>query len=365
MGDLLPNHPPALPSGAFAQSDNPPLERSVVKNKGQFGRVRRLSRLSRSESSGAEEEGLGPSADVTSSYARSPVLQGTPAQGGLYHRSAFEQAESRAPSNGDETLPSSPRSWSARSYFSSQAGPAHGQHPNKGRSADAVKAFGAQPPQRGRGRNRTSSETEARARSSRTPTQRKRGLSETESRPMRDKYDRPSREGFRSACLWLYPILNITSNFWMALCSLGLFNASVCFSCQLQTSEHVSVDAGHLFFLFVFCLNFSVLVYLNELLISWYSSGPDPAGFSLGEAHPHRWALLGLPSGKHRGQELDGNPSSYPALGAVACPDCRKIRVAAVWTATSPGGVGLAAKAANLACSAEAAAGFQPVSFVR
>ncbi|CAG12265.1 unnamed protein product [Tetraodon nigroviridis] len=147
MGDPLPNHPHDLPSGAFAQGDNPPLERSIAKSKGRFGR-------------------------------------GVPAQGVLYHRSAFEQADSdhqcRGPPNGNGTLSSSPRGPSARSYFSSQAGPARGQHQNKGHPA------GAQPHQRGRGRNRTSSETEARARSSRTPTQRKRGLSETESRPLRD-----------------------------------------------------------------------------------------------------------------------------------------------------------------------------------
>lgn len=217
MGDPLPNHPHDLPSGAFAQGDNPPLERSIAKSKGRFGRVRQHSRLSQSESSGAEEEWLSPSADTTTSYAPSPVLQGVPAQGVLYHRSAFEQADSdhqcRGPPNGNGTLSSSPRGPSARSYFSSQAGPARGQHQNKGHPA------GAQPHQRGRGRNRTSSETEARARSSRTPTQRKRGLSETESRPLRDKYERSSREWFRHACLWLYPILNIVSNFeWLYIC---------------------------------------------------------------------------------------------------------------------------------------------------
>lgn len=194
MGDPLPNRPHALPSGVFVQSDNPSLERSIIKNKAPFGRARHHSRLSQSESSGPEEEWLSPRADVTSS-ARSPVLQGIAAQGEPYHHSAFEQAESNhqywAPSNGNETLSSSPRSPSTRSYFSSKT---RGQHQIKGHPAAAIKAPGTQPHQRGRGRNRTSSETEARAKSSRTPTQRKRGLSETESRPMRDKYERSSRE---------------------------------------------------------------------------------------------------------------------------------------------------------------------------
>lgn len=182
MGDPLPNRPHALPSGVFTQSEQPSLERSIIKNKARFGAVRRYSRLSQSESSGAEEEWLSPSADVASSYAQRPVLQGIPVQGVFYHHSAFEQAESNhqcwVPSDGNETLSSFPRS-----AFSPQVGLMHGQHQKKGHPADAIKV--------GRGRNRTASETEARAKSSRTPTQRKRGLSETE---MRDKYDRSIRE---------------------------------------------------------------------------------------------------------------------------------------------------------------------------
>lgn len=195
MGDPLANRPHALPSGAFTQSDDPFLERSFIKNKGRFGRVPPRSRLSQSESSGPEEERLSPSADVTPSYAGSPVLPGA-----LYHRSAHEQAESDrtcwVPPNGNKALSSSPRSPNARSYFSSQAGLARGPHQN-------------QPPhQSGRGRNRTSSETEARAKPSGATTQRKRGFSETESRPMRDKYERSSREWLRHACLLLFTIVD-------------------------------------------------------------------------------------------------------------------------------------------------------------
>lgn len=195
MGDPLANRPHALPSGAFAQSDDPSLERSFIKNKGRFGRLPPRSRLSQSESSGAEEERLSPSADVTSSYAGSAVVPGA-----LSHRSAHEQAESDrkcwVPPNGNKALSSSPRSPNARSCFSSQAGPARGPHRN-------------QPPnQSGRGRNRTSSETEARAKPSGATGQRKRGFSETESRPMRDKYERSSREWLRHACLRLLTIVD-------------------------------------------------------------------------------------------------------------------------------------------------------------
>lgn len=196
MGDPLANRPHALPSGAFTQSDDPSLESSSIKNKGRWGRVPPRSRLSQSESSGAEEQWLSPSVDVTSSYAGSPVLPGA-----LYHRSAHEKAESDhnkcwVPPNGNKALSSSPRSPNTRSYFSSQAGLARGLHQN-------------QPPhQSGRGRNRTSSETEARAKPGGATTQRKRGFSEMERRPMRDKYERSSREWFRHACLRLLTLVD-------------------------------------------------------------------------------------------------------------------------------------------------------------
>lgn len=224
MGEPLPNRPHTLPSGAFPQSNNSSLERSTVKNKGQFGRLCRHSHLSQSESSGAEEEWLGPSADVTSTYARSTILQGVPAQGVVYHRSAFEQAagngQSWFPSNGNEVLSSSPRSPNTRSYFGPQPGLSRSQHQNKGHPAAIMKTSGTHHHQSFRGRNRTSSETEARAKSSRTPTQRKRGLSETESRPMRDKYDCSNREWFRhDVCFWLFTNVNIAFQFgWLHFC---------------------------------------------------------------------------------------------------------------------------------------------------
>lgn len=255
MGDPLPNHPHALPSGAFTQSDDPSLERSFIKNKGRFGRVPPRSRLSQSESSGPEEGWLSPSADVTSSYAGGPVLQGV-----LNHRSAFEQAE-----NGNETLSSSPRSPNTRSFFGSKAGLARGQHQNQGRPAGTIKASGTQPLQSGRGRNRTSSETEARAKRSGTATQRKRGFSETESRPMRDKYERCSREWFRHACLRLFTIVNVVSHFGWLRFLFGLFYAYLCIVLRMAPRPwgHVSLDAGDFFCV---CVFFFFLIELYHLL---------------------------------------------------------------------------------------------------
>lgn len=242
MGDPLPKLPHALPSGGLSQSTSPPLERSIIKSKAQFGRVRRHSRLSQSESSGAEEEWLGPSAVATSSYARSPVLQCIPAQGVMYHRSAFEQTESTdqcgAPPNGIEVLSSSPRSPNTRSYFSSQSGLSRSPHQNRGHPAAPVKSSGAHHHQSIRGRNRTSSETEPRAKSSRTPTQRKRGLSETESWTLRDKYDCSNWEWFRhDVCFWLTN-LNTAFNFrWLHFGPSFLLTCVSCSSCRWQMSE--------------------------------------------------------------------------------------------------------------------------------
>lgn len=220
MGVPLPNLPHALPLVVLSQSNNPSLERSIIKSKAQFGRVRRHSCLSQSESSGAEEEWLSPSADTTSSYARSPLLQCIPAQGLMYHRSAFEQADStdqgRAQSNSNEALSSSPRSPNTRSYFISHSGLSRSLHQNKGQPAAPMKSSGTHHHQSIRGRNRTSSETEPRAKSSKTPTQRKRGLSETESWILRDKYDCSNWELFRhDVCFWLTN-LNTVFNFrWL------------------------------------------------------------------------------------------------------------------------------------------------------
>lgn len=258
MGDPLPNHPHALPLGVLSQSNNPSLERSIIKSKAQFGRVH--SHLSESESPGGEEEWLSPSADTTSSYARSPVLQCIPAQGVMYHRGAFEQGESNdqccSPSNGNEVLSSSPRSPNTRSYFSSQSGLSHSPHQNKGHPAATMKSSGTHHHQSIRGRNRTSSETEPRAKSSRTPTQRKRGFSETESRPMRDKYDCSNREWFRhDVCFWLGKKLNTAFHFgWLhfSFYFFGLFlmlTCVSCFLCQCQMSEETM--GPHLICIFV------------------------------------------------------------------------------------------------------------------
>lgn len=232
MGDPLPNLPHALPLGVLSQSNNPSLERSIIKSKAQFGRVRRHSRLSQSESSGAEEEWLSPSADATSSYSRSPLLQCIPAQGLMYHRSAFEQAESTDQcwdqSNSNEVLSSSPRSPNTRSYFSSQSGLSRSLHQNKGHPAAPMKSSGAHHHQSIRGRNRTSSETEPRTKSSKTPSQRKRGLSETESWTLRDKYDCSNWELLRhDVCFWLTNLNTVFDFRWLHFGPF-FFNAYLC-----------------------------------------------------------------------------------------------------------------------------------------
>lgn len=205
---------------------------------------------------------MSPSADTTSSYAQSPVLQCMLAQGVMYHRGAFEQGESNdrcwAPSNGNEVLSSSPRSPNTRSYFSSQSGLSHSHHQNKGHPAATMKSSGTHHHQSIRGRNRTSSETEPRAKSSRTPTQRKRGFSETESRPMSDKYDCSNREWFRhDVCFWLKKKIENSVSFWMAaffcfcffIWPFFMLTCVSCFSCQCQMSEETM--GPHLICIFV------------------------------------------------------------------------------------------------------------------
>lgn len=162
--------PSAIPVGAFTHGNGPSVERGVLNGDDiQLGRKRRHARLSQSESqgSGAEEECWG-------SYGRSPVLEG------MAWRS----------SNSNGTLSSSPRSPRGSLTFrckrpsSQQQDQEHPPHP-----VSTVKASGTPHRQASRGRNRTSSETEQGGKGSRGPTHRKRGFSESESKPKRDKYD--------------------------------------------------------------------------------------------------------------------------------------------------------------------------------
>ncbi|XP_028448474.1 eukaryotic translation elongation factor 1 delta a (guanine nucleotide exchange protein) isoform X4 [Perca flavescens] len=183
----------AVPVGTFRQGNHPTMERSTISgDKIPFGRQPRHTRLSESHSFGAEEEWLSTSMEARSSYGQSPVLQGMQAEGILYNRSAYEQAESnyqrRLASNVNGTLSSSPRSPNTRGYMTFQSRRSLAQQQDPGHPVTTVKASGTPHRRYSRGRNRTSSETEQGGKGSKGPTQRKRGLSETKSKPRWEKY---------------------------------------------------------------------------------------------------------------------------------------------------------------------------------
>ncbi|XP_070701895.1 elongation factor 1-delta-like isoform X2 [Pempheris klunzingeri] len=177
----------AAPVGAFRQGNIPTLERGIVSGERvQFGRLQRPTRLSQSESqsSGAEEEFLSTSMEASGSYGQSPIL-------GNYQR--------RLASSGNGLLSSSPRSPNTRGFQSRRT---RGQEQGQGHPITTVKASGTPHRQNSRGRNRTSSETEQGGKGSRGPTQRKRGLSETESRPRWDKTNMSGVECLASENIW-------------------------------------------------------------------------------------------------------------------------------------------------------------------
>ncbi|XP_071348071.1 eukaryotic translation elongation factor 1 delta a (guanine nucleotide exchange protein) isoform X2 [Trachinotus anak] len=186
----------AVPVGAIRQVNVPTSERGIISGDNvQFGRLRRRTRLSQSESqsSGPEDERLSSSVEASGSYGQSPILQGMQAEGIWYNRSAYEQAEGnyqrRLATNNNGPLSSSPRSPNTRGSLTYRSRRAHDQQQDQGHPVTTVKASGTPHRQYSRGRNRTSSETEQGGKGSKGPNQRKRGLSETESRPRRDKYD--------------------------------------------------------------------------------------------------------------------------------------------------------------------------------
>lgn len=190
-----------------------PVERGIISGDNvQFGRMRRRNRLSQSESSGPEEEGVG-------SYGRSPVLQGLQAEQVWYNRSSYEHAEGnyhrQRTSSGNGPLGSSPRSPNVRSF-----------HPKRNQNQDLshqsptmVRSSGTR--QDYKGRSRTSSETEAGGKGGRGPAPRKRGFSETENKPKRDKYEPPPPRD--RLCVWLFGVLIDFSTFMFLSCRLGLF----------------------------------------------------------------------------------------------------------------------------------------------
>ncbi|TDH05866.1 hypothetical protein EPR50_G00126860 [Perca flavescens] len=197
----------AVPVGTFRQGNHPTMERSTISgDKIPFGRQPRHTRLSESHSFGAEEEWLSTSMEARSSYGQSPVLQGMQAEGILYNRSAYEQAESnyqrRLASNVNGTLSSSPRSPNTRGYMTFQSRRSLAQQQDPGHPVTTVKASGTPHRRYSRGRNRTSSETEQGGKGSKGPTQRKRGLSETKSKPRWENTNMSGLQCLASENIW-------------------------------------------------------------------------------------------------------------------------------------------------------------------
>ncbi|XP_071348081.1 eukaryotic translation elongation factor 1 delta a (guanine nucleotide exchange protein) isoform X10 [Trachinotus anak] len=199
----------AVPVGAIRQVNVPTSERGIISGDNvQFGRLRRRTRLSQSESqsSGPEDERLSSSVEASGSYGQSPILQGMQAEGIWYNRSAYEQAEGnyqrRLATNNNGPLSSSPRSPNTRGSLTYRSRRAHDQQQDQGHPVTTVKASGTPHRQYSRGRNRTSSETEQGGKGSKGPNQRKRGLSETESRPRRDNTNMSGLQCLATENIW-------------------------------------------------------------------------------------------------------------------------------------------------------------------
>ncbi|XP_036072103.1 eukaryotic translation elongation factor 1 delta a (guanine nucleotide exchange protein) isoform X1 [Oryzias melastigma] len=180
--------PTAVPVGSPAQGTPRSVERGIISGDNvQFGRVRRRSHLSQSESSGAEDERLGSSVEGGCSYGRSPVLQAMQEEGVLYNLRSFEQAESprqgQLASNGSVPLSFSPRSPNARGPLGVHYRRTNGQKQDEGQSIPTVKASGTPHRHLSGGRHRTSSESDQGGKGSKGPHARKRGLSETKTKP--------------------------------------------------------------------------------------------------------------------------------------------------------------------------------------
>ncbi|XP_054597531.1 eukaryotic translation elongation factor 1 delta a (guanine nucleotide exchange protein) isoform X2 [Nothobranchius furzeri] len=193
----------AIPAGCFGQGNVPTLERGIISGDNvQFGRLRRRSHLSQSESSGAEEERLSSSVEASGSYGQSPVLRGMQAEAVWVNRSSYEQAEGHylrgLASNGIGPQSSSPRSPSTRGGLTFHSRRIQDQGP----VVTTVKVSGTPHRHMGRGRDRTSSETEQGGKGNKGTHPRKRGHSETENRP---KWDKTNMSGLQ--CL-------ATENIW-------------------------------------------------------------------------------------------------------------------------------------------------------
>lgn len=161
-------------------------------------RPRRRVRSSQSESqgSGAEEEWVfGSPLEAAGSYGQSPVFQGEQV---WYNRRAFEQVESsNQRRNGNQPpLSSSPRgqgrgsrtlTFRSRRPPQNQGAPEEEYHPSSYPQSPGTEGPQRQPAQgRGRARSYSSEPYGGSGRGYRGG--RRRGLSETEGRPRRDKY---------------------------------------------------------------------------------------------------------------------------------------------------------------------------------
>ncbi|XP_049930500.1 eukaryotic translation elongation factor 1 delta a (guanine nucleotide exchange protein) isoform X1 [Epinephelus moara] len=181
------------------------MERAISSgDKVQFERLRRHTRVS--ESSGAEEEWLNTSMEASGSYGQSPTFHTMHAEGNLYSRSPFEHAEENykrwLASNTNGAQAASPRSPTTRGYMTFQSRRSRTQQQDQGHHVTTVKASGTPHRLITRGRNRTSSETEQGGKGSRGPTQRKRGFSETESRPRWDNTNMSGLQCLASENIW-------------------------------------------------------------------------------------------------------------------------------------------------------------------
>ncbi|XP_068196785.1 elongation factor 1-delta-like isoform X2 [Antennarius striatus] len=211
MSQPLPNSQQgeAAAVGSDRHIDIPIEGCNISGEKDQHGKLRQHASLSQSEShsSGQEEECMSFSVEGSGSYGQSPILQGMQAEGDSHQRSPFEHAESnyqRWLASSSRQLSSSPRSPNTRGFFSFQYSPRHtrGQQHNQGQPITIVKASGTHQRHSMRGRNRTTSETERWTRGSREPVQRKRGFSETESRPMWDNNNMSGLQCLASEKIW-------------------------------------------------------------------------------------------------------------------------------------------------------------------
>lgn len=155
----------AVPIGALRQGNVTAQERGIISGDNiQFGRLRRRTRLSQSESqsSGPEEEQLSSSVEASARRTQN------------HHQQDQE-------------------------------------HP-----FPIMKSSGTTNHQNKKSRNRTSSETEQGGKgSSRGPTQRKRGHSETENRPRWDKYDTCHTRNGREMCVMS---LNYCNDYFLSVC---------------------------------------------------------------------------------------------------------------------------------------------------